>query len=113
MIPETFFLFLKNYYNFLLDKHILKVYYLTMININFKSGVTMEKQARILIGKNVNGSYKKLCEGSLYSIGATFPKVEGMTDIDHENISRAARFLHEEKAANYADVVNGYRVSLF
>ena len=83
-----------------------------MINTELR-GNSMEKQARILIGKKVDGSFKKVCEGSLYSIGATFPKVDGMTDTDHENISKAARFLFEEKAANYIDVVNNYRISLF
>ena len=72
----------------------------------------MEKQAQILIAKDINGSYKKICTGSLYSIGATFPKLN-MTSDDHDNISKAARFLFEEKAAKYVDVVNGYRVSLF
>jgi len=73
----------------------------------------MKAQASILVGRISGSSIQKVCVGSLYAIGATFPLADGMTPAEHEQISRAARFLHDDKAARSADLECGYRVSLF
>jgi len=73
----------------------------------------MKAQASILVGRISGSSVQKVCVGSLYAIGATFPLTGGMTPDEHDQISRAARFLHGEKAARSADLACGYRVSLF
>ena len=78
----------------------------------------METQAQILIGKvsssSSNSSVKKVCVGKLYGIGACFPKVAGMTDAEHDQISRAARWMFDEPIRpRFVDLDSGYRVSLF
>jgi len=72
----------------------------------------MKAQASILVGKIEGSKVVKACEGKLYSVGATFPKVFGMTDSIHDEISRAARWLLNDRA-NWIDLDCGFRVSLF